>query len=171
MVMVLSVLLYGCESWSLTLKQLTRLEVFHRGCLRQILGIRKADRISDAELYARCGTKVGEEVVPCENIATHWRRRVLRWLGHIGRMEDGRLPKQLLWATLPHGRRRPGRRTSALLPQTYHVHLGSLQRELASARQDFKTRVSQEDNSLYTKHNFSWLEACKDRNTWRRMIG
>jgi hypothetical protein len=40
---VLPVLLYGAEVWVLSVKESTRLEVFHRKCLRVILGITKRD--------------------------------------------------------------------------------------------------------------------------------
>ena len=49
-VMVVSVLLYGSEAWALTASQLERLEVFHRACLRRILGVRRLDRVSNAGL-------------------------------------------------------------------------------------------------------------------------
>lgn len=83
-VMLLSVLLYGCESWALSTAQLHRLEVFQRGLLRQILRVRRSHRVSDHALYSRCGD--------VERIEAHWRRRMLRWLGHIGRMEASRTP-------------------------------------------------------------------------------
>jgi hypothetical protein len=89
-VMVLSVLLYGCETWALTAAQLQRLEVWHRGCLRQILSVRRRDRVSDEDLLRRCMKAAGDVVVPAENIHSHWRRRLLRWAGHLGRMEDTR---------------------------------------------------------------------------------
>jgi hypothetical protein len=157
-VMVLSVLLYGCESWALTEQQLERLEVFHRGCLRQILGIRRRDHVSDAEVYRRCH----EGGTVCGTIASHVRRRALRWLGHLGRMEDGRLAKQLLWGTLPVGAGRPGRRTNPLLPQVYHRHLCTL--DLSQSRREFQKTAS-------NKFGFSWLIACSDRDTWRELVG
>jgi hypothetical protein len=50
---VLSTLLYACETWAPTATLLQRLEVFHMRCLRTILGIRLLDRISNAEILAR----------------------------------------------------------------------------------------------------------------------
>ncbi len=89
-VMVLSVLLYGCESWALTAAQLLRLEVFHRGCLRQILSVRRLDGLSNDELYEKCGTLTQRDgvLVPLERIANHWHRRLRRWLGQLGSMDD-----------------------------------------------------------------------------------
>ena len=165
-VMVLSVLLYGCETWALTAAQLQRLEVWHRGCLRQILGVRRRDRVSDEDLYRRCGKAAGGGLVPAENIHSHWRRRLLRWVGHLGRMEDTRLAKQLLWSALPDGVGRPGKRSNPLLPQVYHDFLQTL--DLGSARRAFQNARESEGKSLF---GFSWLDACADRDAWRELIG
>ena len=37
---ILPVVLYGCESWPLTLREERRLRVFENGVLRRILGLR-----------------------------------------------------------------------------------------------------------------------------------
>lgn len=163
--LVLSVLLYGCETWALTAAQLHNFEVWHRGCLRQILGLRWRDRVSDAALYERCGREDGDVVVPLEPIQAHWRRRMLRWLGHLGRMEDTRLAKQLLWCTWPGGVGRPGRSTPTL-PAVYNEYLQTI--DLGDERKKFQDRMEAESKSLF---GFSWLNACADRDAWREMVG
>jgi len=37
------------------------------------------------------------------------RQRRLRWLGHVHRMKDGRIPKDLLYGELAEGKRPTGR--------------------------------------------------------------
>jgi hypothetical protein len=109
LIMVTSVLLYGCESWALTRQQLADLEVFHRCRLRMMLGVRRARDISTADLLARC------KVV---SVATLIARRQLRWLGHVARMADTRLAKRMLSCTRAGGVRRTGRQPPSLM-KTY----------------------------------------------------
>ena len=51
---VLSSLLYGSESWAILDSQVKRLEVFHRKCLRQILGITLRDRVPNIDILRSC---------------------------------------------------------------------------------------------------------------------
>ena len=96
--MVTSVLLYGSEAWAVTTAQLQRLEVFHHGCLRQILGWRMSDRYSNDALLAKCRVS---------SIQAMLRQHQLRWLGHIGRMHEGRIAKRIMYSTMAgDGRRR-----------------------------------------------------------------
>ena len=41
--MVMSVLLYGAETWSIIQKDLRKLKTFHMKCLRDILGVTRLD--------------------------------------------------------------------------------------------------------------------------------
>ena len=96
--MVTSVLLYGCEAWALTASQLQRLEVFHHRCLRHILGWRLSDRWPTEELLRRCRVSTIDIMLE---------QHQLRWLGHIGRMGEDRIAKQIMYSTMDgEGRRR-----------------------------------------------------------------
>ena len=96
---VLPVLLYGAEVWVLSVKESTRLEVFHRKCLRVILGITKRDHWRNERVLEETGMcDVGELVT----------RSRLRWLGHVVRMGEDRLPPQMLYGSL-EGRGKVGR--------------------------------------------------------------
>ena len=139
-------------SLALTQAQLRRLEVFQRACLRQILGVRRWDCMSDGDIYAQCAG--------IERIETHWRWRVLRWLGHLERMDGSRIPKQLLWSTLPNGRRRRGRPLTTL-SHSYSKHLKTLQPLIDNMRR------TQSDLAC----GFNWLNACANRDAWREMVG
>ena len=96
---VISVLLYGCESWKGLKEVEDRIRRFESNCLRRIMKIRWYDHVSEEELRRRTGQ---QNVVEKIKIA-RW-----KWYGHALRMSDERLPKQALsWR--PDGRRRIGR--------------------------------------------------------------
>ena len=97
---VTSTLLYGSESWTTYSRQETRLNSFHLRCILRILGITWQDRIPNTEVLAKAG-------IP--SVFTLLRQRRLRWLGHVRRMEDGRIPKDILYGQLAAGKRRTGR--------------------------------------------------------------
>jgi hypothetical protein len=100
---ILPVVLYGCESWSLTLR------VFENRVLRRIFGPKKVEvtgewrRLHNKELYA---------VYSSPNIIWVIKSRKLRWTGHVARMGERRGAYRALVGK-PEGRRslrRPRRR-------------------------------------------------------------
>ena len=97
---VLGVLLYAVETWPIKQSNLHPLEVFHYHCLRNILGISKsqqiAQHISNEEVRHRMGL-----LSPLSDIISS--RRPC-WLGHLARMGDHQLPKQILFGWLPQPR-------------------------------------------------------------------
>jgi len=96
---VLSRLLYGAETWALTEYDVHGLESFYLYCLRRILRISWMDRVGNEEVRNRCELPTFEAIL---------RQRRLRWLGHVDRMADDRLPKALLWGRLLHSKRKQG---------------------------------------------------------------
>ena len=96
---VISVLLYGCESWKGLKESEERVRRFESNCLRRILKIRWYDHVSEEELRRRTGQ---QSVVEKIKLA-RW-----KWYGHVLRMPEERITKQALnWR--PEGRRRIGR--------------------------------------------------------------
>ena len=98
--MVLSSLLYGSETWTLYHHQTRMLESFHMRCLRRILGVTWKHRIPNTEILQKTASA---------SISNILHRSHLRWLGHVIRMNDSRLPKQLLYGELSRGTRSVGR--------------------------------------------------------------
>jgi hypothetical protein len=96
--LVLSILLFGCESWSLTQRLRNKLRTFHRGCVRDMCLLNmwhvQQYRITAQDLEKRLGIRSFE---------TYLVRRRLRWLGHVRRMPWHRLPRKLLtsWVCSP----------------------------------------------------------------------
>ncbi|KAL8583862.1 hypothetical protein ACOMHN_040331 [Nucella lapillus] len=97
---VLTSLLYGCETWSLYRRHVKLLERFHMRSLRSILGIKWQDRITSLEVLDRAETASSEAMIM---------KAQLRWTGHFIRMDDSRIPKQLLYGELCLGKRSRGR--------------------------------------------------------------
>ena len=97
---IVSTLLYGSESWTTYAGQEKRLNTFHMRCLRRILSISWTDKVSNNEVLERAD-------IP--SMFTLLRQRRLRWLGHVHRMKDGRIPKDLLYGELESGSRPVGR--------------------------------------------------------------
>ena len=60
--MVRTILLYGCETWSLKLQHERALTAFEHGCLRQILRIHRQDGISSSNIHQLC--KIRRDVTP-----------------------------------------------------------------------------------------------------------
>ena len=93
MAMVVSVLMYGEETWTLKAEHVRRLTTF---CVRTILGVTRfqqwEQRITSKSLANKFGI--------AWSIADIILDRRLQWLGHLGRMEDKRLPKQVAFGEL-----------------------------------------------------------------------
>ena len=90
--MVVPCLLYAAECWNSYRTHIKQLENFHQRALRRILNIKWEDRITNNCVLDQASTTSIEAQV----IEAH-----LRWIGHIIRMPDHRLPKQLLYGELP----------------------------------------------------------------------
>lgn len=94
-----STLLYGCEAWTVYRKHIKTLEAFHIKRLQVILGLTWEDRVPHTEILQRAG---------CTSIECILQQRQLRWVGHVIRMPDSRLPKQVLYGELVEGHRPVG---------------------------------------------------------------
>ena len=71
---VLTVLLYGSETWTAIKSHVHRVEVFHQRCLRRIMSIKFFSNIIN-EIELQCAG--------IENVAIVISRNRLRWFGHV----------------------------------------------------------------------------------------
>ena len=97
---VLSTLLYGCETWTCYRRDVAALDCFHHRHLRIILRVKWQDLVPNIEVLRRCQTT---------GIEAFLFRHRLRWAGHVMRMDDDRLPRMLLLSELSTGERKVGR--------------------------------------------------------------
>uniref|UniRef100_A0A0N4Y8C1 Reverse transcriptase domain-containing protein n=1 Tax=Nippostrongylus brasiliensis TaxID=27835 RepID=A0A0N4Y8C1_NIPBR len=88
-VLVLPILLYGSEVWTLLQRDELRLETFQMKCLRRILGVTLRDRLRNEFVRKNCDEQ--------STIAQQIRKGRLRWFGHVCRMDPTRIPYRVLW--------------------------------------------------------------------------
>ena len=138
---MLSITLYGCETWSLTENQLRRLRVMHAHHLRVMSHVSRTrmwdEHISTQELGQR---------LRIDSIDTSITRRQLRWLGHVARMDfDRRLPRRMLSAWVPH-------------PRPVGAPTMTYGRSIGKALAKFNVDEAR------------WAELALDRGAWRQML-
>ena len=98
--LVISVLMYTCETWTLTADILTKLQATEIRCFRKLLGISYRDHITDHAVRDRIRQAIG----PFNDILTTVKKRKVKWFGHVSR--SARLAKTILQGTVQGGRRR-----------------------------------------------------------------
>ena len=84
---ILPVVLYGCETWSLILREERRLRVFENRVLRRVFGPKTDEVTGNGENY------IVRNLVICTPypIFCGWlKSRRMRWAGHVARMGKGR---------------------------------------------------------------------------------
>jgi hypothetical protein len=82
---ILPVVLYGCETWSLTLREEHRLRVFENRVLRRIFGLKRD------EATGSCRKPHNEELhglYSSPSIIRVIKARRMRWAGHVARMGE-----------------------------------------------------------------------------------
>jgi hypothetical protein len=106
---ILPVVLYGCETWSLTLREEQRLRVFENRVLREIFGP-KRDEITGE--WRKLHNEELQHLYSFPDIIRQITSRRMRWAGHVVRMGEERNVYKVLVGK-PEGKRplrRPRRR-------------------------------------------------------------
>jgi hypothetical protein len=83
---ILPVVLYGCETWSLTLGEEHRLRVFENSVLRKIFGPKREEDGSWRKLH----NDEFHDPYSSPNIVRVIKSRRMRWAGHVACMGEGR---------------------------------------------------------------------------------
>jgi hypothetical protein len=104
-IITLHVVLYGCETWSLTLKEELRLRVFKNRVLRSIFGP-KRDEVT--EEWRKLHNEELNDLYCSPNIVQVMKSKRMRWAGHVARMEKRRGIYRVLVGK-PEGKRPLGR--------------------------------------------------------------
>lgn len=91
-------LLYGAETWTLYARDNLIPEAFHVQCLR-ILDLTWQHHVPFDSIHERTNTP---------SITSMLAKRHLKWIGHVIRMKDNKLPRLILYGQLQQGNRAPG---------------------------------------------------------------
>jgi len=80
---ILSVVLYGCETWSLTLREECRLRVYENRVLRRVF-LPKRDEVT--EEWRKLHIEELNDLYSSPNTIRMIKSRRMRWAGHVARM-------------------------------------------------------------------------------------
>ena len=139
---ILSVVLYGCEAWSLTLREERKLRVFENMVLRRIYGPRR-DMVTGE--WRRLHNEELSGLYSSPNIVRVIKSRRMRLAGHVARMGEERRAYRVLVGK-PEGKRPLGR---------------SRPRWVDNIRMDL-----QEVGCGYV----DWIGLAQDRDRWRTLV-
>ena len=101
----LPVVLYGYETWSLTLREERRLRVFENRVLRRVFGP-KRDEVTGE--WRKLHNEELRDLYSLPNIVWVVKSRRMRWAGHVAHMGEGRGVHRVLVGK-PEGKRPLGR--------------------------------------------------------------
>ena len=97
---VVPTVMYGSETWGMKLGDRKKLNVAEMKCLRSICGVTRMNRWSNVRVRRRVGVH--------EELSGRVDRKVLKWYGHVERMDSERLTKRVYISEV-EGERRRGR--------------------------------------------------------------
>jgi len=137
-----NVLLYGCETWSLTFREERRLRVFENRVLRRIFGT-KRDAVTGE--WRKLHNEKLNDLYCSSNIVRVMTSRRMRWAGHVARMEEKRGVYRVLVGK-PEGKRLLGRSRGS-----WEDNINMDLREVRCGGMD-------------------WIDLAQDRDRWRALV-
>ena len=93
---IVSTALYGAEAWRMRCAERRNVNVLEMKCLRSLVGVSRMNRVRNEEVRMKAGIK--------RELASIADQRVLRWFGHVERMDEYCMPKSMLMAEVSGGR-------------------------------------------------------------------
>jgi hypothetical protein len=140
---ILPVVLYGYETWSLTLREERRLRVFENRVLRRVFGS-KRDEVTGE--WRKLHNEELSDLYSLPSIVRVVKSRRMRWAGHVARMGEGRVVYRVLVGK-PEGKRPLGR-PRCRWEDNIKMDLQEMRRGCGD-----------------------WMELARDRDRWRAPVG
>jgi len=136
--LVTSIMLYGCESWTLNAEAERRISTFENKCFRKMLQISYREHKTNEYVHKT----VKEHVGNYEHLLAIVKRRKLKHFGHVIRHDN--LQKTILQGTVEGSRRRGRPRKSWMnnITEWSGLHLQQLLRRAENRREWKKTAAS-----------------------------
>jgi len=139
---ILPVVLYGCETWSLALREERKLRVFENTVLRRIFGLTRDEVAGE---WRRLHKEELNDLYSSPNIVRVIKSRRTRWAGHVARLGKERVVCRVLVGK-PEGKRPLGR------PRRRWVDI---------IRADVQEVVY---------GYMDWIGLAQDSDSWRRLV-
>ena len=122
--------LYGAEAWGMRSAERRNVNLLEMKYLRSLVGVSLMDRVRNEELRRRARIE--------RELASRTDQRVLRWFGHVERMDEYRMARRVLMAEATGGRVRGRPRLGWM--DGVKVALGNRGMTVKAARQCGKDR-------------------------------
>jgi hypothetical protein len=141
---ILPVVLYGCETWSLTLREERRLRVFENRVLRRVFGHKRAEVTGE---WRKLHNEELNDLYSLPNIVRVVKSRRMIWAGRVARMGEDRAVHRVLVGK-PEGKRPLGR-----------------------PRRRWVDDIKMDLQEVGGGGQGDWMELAQDRDSWRALVG
>ena len=139
---ILPVVLYGCETWSLTLREERRLRVFENMVLRRIFGPKRYEVTGE---WRRLHNEELNDLYCSRNIVRVIKSRKMRWTGNVACMGE-RIGVYRVLVGKPEGKRPLGR-----------------------TRRGWEDNIKMNLQEVGCG-GMDWIELAQDRDSWRVLV-